>query len=254
MIDTHAHIYSEQFSDDRAEVVSRALNAGVKKILLPNIDLASLAGMDDLVKTYPNICYPMLGLHPCDVKESWEKDLEHLKTFFRKDYFIAIGEIGIDLYWDAAFKEQQMRAFALQIDWAKEFGLPIVIHVRDAFQEVFQVLDRKNDDRLRGVFHCFTGGLKEVQKIKEYEGFMFGIGGVVTFKNSGLDQVLKSIPLSSVLLETDAPYLAPAPKRGKRNEPALLPLIVERVAGIFGESERAIVQKTTENALDLFKL
>ncbi|MCC5923667.1 MAG: TatD family hydrolase [Crocinitomicaceae bacterium] len=254
MIDTHAHIYSDSFSEDRAEVIKRAIDAGVEKILLPNIDFNSLGGMDDLVNTYPNIFYPMLGLHPCEIKENWEQDLERLKSFYRKGYHVAIGEIGVDLYWDVTFKEHQMRAFAMQIDWAKEFDLPIVIHARDSFKEIFKVLDEYNDESLTGVFHCFTGGEEEVEKILEYGGFMFGIGGVVTFKNSGLDKVLGNIPLSAVLLETDAPYLAPAPKRGKRNEPALLPLVVEKIAAKYSKNKEDVIAQTTKNALKLFNL
>jgi TatD DNase family protein len=254
MIDTHAHIYSEQFAEDRSEVIQRALNAGVEKILLPNIDFDSLTGMDELVKNYPNVCYPMLGLHPCDVKATWEQDLKQLKSLYRKDYHVAIGEIGVDLYWDVSFKAEQMKAFAQQIAWAKEFGLPIVIHARDSFQAIFEVLDEQNDESLTGVFHCFTGCVDEVQKIQQYGGFKFGIGGVVTFKNSGLDKVLENVPITEILLETDAPYLAPAPNRGKRNEPAMLTFVVEKLAAIYAVKKEDIIAQTTQNALKLFKL
>lgn len=254
MIDTHAHIYSDKFSEDRSAVIQRALDVGIEKILLPNIDFDSLRGMDDLVAQYPNVCYPMLGLHPCDVKGTWGQDLAKLKKLYRKDYHIAVGEIGVDLYWDVSLKGEQMKAFAEQIAWAKEFQIPIVIHARDSFNEIFEVLDGCNDENLEGVFHCFTGGEHEVQKIMDYGSFMFGIGGVVTFKNSGLDKVLKTIPLSNVLLETDAPYLAPTPNRGKRNEPSFLTSVVARLAAVYEVPEEKIIAQTTKNAKSLFKL
>lgn len=253
-IDTHTHLYSSQFDEDRTEMIRRALNVGVEKLLLPNIDLESLAGMYALEKQFPENCFAMMGLHPCSVDADFEKTLAILKMELDKRKFIAIGEIGIDLYWDKTFLEQQKQAFAIQIEWAKELQIPIVIHARDSFQEIFEVLNQHNDERLTGVFHCFTGTEKEIEKIRSYGGFLFGIGGVVTFKKSGLDEVVKNLNLNELILETDSPYLAPSPHRGKRNESSYVPLIAEKLSDIFEVSLDKIAQTTSENAKKCFSL
>lgn len=253
-IDTHTHLYSSQFDEDRTEMIQRALDAGVKRLLLPNIDLESIEGMYALEKQFPENCFAMMGLHPCSVNADFEKTLSILKTELDKRKFIAIGEIGIDLFWDKTFLEQQKQAFAIQIEWAKEFQIPIVIHARDSFQEIFEVLDQHNDERLTGVFHCFTGTENEIEKIRSYGGFLFGIGGVVTFKKSGLDAVVKNLDLNEIILETDSPYLAPHPNRGKRNESSYIPLIAEKLSDIFETSIENIAQITSENAIKCFSL
>jgi TatD DNase family protein len=255
LIDTHTHLYSSQFDTDRIDAINNAIQQGVSKLLLPNIDLDSINGMHELVKQFPENCYPMMGLHPCSVDENWEKVLDEMETHFENGHsYIAVGEIGVDLYWDKTFKEQQIHAFERQITWAKKFNLPIVIHARDSFQEIFEVLDKLNDEKLSGVFHCFTGTLSDAHKILNYGGFKLGIGGVVTFKKSGLDEVLKEISLENIILETDSPYLAPTPHRGKRNESSFLPLIALKLSSIYGISENEIAQITTQNALNLFNL
>ena len=253
-IDTHTHLYSSQFDSDREDVIQRALDFGVDKFLLPNIDLESINGMYDLEQKYPKNCFAMMGLHPCSINENYLTILEKIKKELFSRKFIANGEIGIDLYWDKTFLEEQKKAFALQIDWAKELNIPIVIHARDSFQEIFDVLDLHNDINLKGIFHCFSGGLNEIEKIRSYGGFIFGIGGVLTFRKSGLDEVVKSIPLSEIVLETDSPHLAPTPHRGKRNESAYIPIIANQLAAIFETSIENIAKITTENAKKCFTL
>lgn len=254
LIDTHTHLYSSQFDEDRDAMIQRALDAGVEKLLLPNIDLNSIKGMYELERKYPNNCFPMMGLHPCSVDVTYLAVLDQLKQELFSRKFIAVGEIGIDLYWDKSFVEEQKHAFAMQIEWAKELQIPIVIHARDSFQEIFDVLDQHNDERLTGIFHCFTGGLLEIEKIRSYGGFIFGIGGVLTFKKSGLDEVVKHLDLSEIVLETDSPYLAPTPHRGKRNESAYLTLVAEKLSDIFETSVENIARITSENAKKCFSL
>jgi TatD DNase family protein len=254
-VDTHTHLYSSQFNEDRDVVIQNCLKHGVQKLLLPNIDLSSIEGMMDLVDKYPNICYPMMGLHPCSVDENVEQTLAQIEVYFHENHkFIAVGEIGIDLYWDKSFLKEQIKAFEIQINWAKKYRLPIVIHARDSFDEIFQVLDRLNDEYLRGVFHCFTGDLDQANKVIAYGGFKLGIGGVVTFKKSGLDEVLKNISLENIILETDSPYLAPTPYRGKRNQSTYIPIIAQKLSSIYGISEEEIGSITTQNAINLFNL
>lgn len=251
-IDTHTHLYSDAFAGDRDEMIRRALDAGVSKLLLPNIDVSSIAGMLELEQDYPQHCFPMMGLHPTSVKENWEEELAAIKERLFDRPFIAVGEIGIDLYWEKKYKEMQVAAFIEQINWAKELDLPIVIHARDSFPEIFEVLDEHNDERLKGVFHCFTGTAEDADKIRSYGRFLLGIGGVVTFKKSGLDAVLANIPLEELILETDSPYLAPSPHRGKRNESAYIPVIAEKVSDIYSVSVEKIAEITTRNAQQLF--
>jgi TatD DNase family protein len=253
-IDTHTHLYSSQFDQDREEVIQQSINNGVNKFLLPNIDKSSIQGMLSLQQKFPLNCYAMMGLHPCSVDQNWEQELEEIKTLLQQERIVAIGEIGIDLYWDKTYVEQQKEAFTRQISWAKEMNLPIVIHARDSFSEIYSVLDQVNDELLKGVFHCFTGSAEDVSKIQSYGGFKFGIGGVLTFKKSGLDEVAKNIPIEEILLETDAPYLAPTPHRGKRNESTYLPLIASKLSDIFEISEQEVARITSQNAMELFRL
>lgn len=252
-IDTHTHLYSEQFNEDRTEMIQRAIAAGVERLFLPNIDLESIAGMHALENQFPGQCFPMMGLHPCSVDANWEQVLTDMESQLNARPYVAIGEIGIDLYWDKTFVNEQKEAFRTQIRLAKERALPIVIHARDSFPEIYEVLDQENDERLTGIFHCFTGNQEDVAKIRSYGGFVFGIGGVVTYKKSELPEVLAQIPLDEVVLETDAPYLPPVPYRGKRNESAYLVHTAEKVAEVYGVSLQEIRERTTANALRIFK-
>jgi TatD DNase family protein len=254
-IDTHTHLFSDAFNDDRTDVVQRALKGGVQTLLLPNIDLESIEPMHDLVNQFPDHCYPMMGLHPGSVNENWEEDLEVIKGhLFSNRKYTAVGEIGMDLYWDKTFVRQQAEAFKRQVEWAKVLHLPIVIHAREAFDEIFEVLDVLNDDSLCGVFHCFTGSLAQAQRILDYGNFKLGIGGVLTYKKSGLDEVLAELPLECMVLETDSPYLPPVPHRGKRNESIYLLHIAERLAEVKNVSLKEVEELTSDNARALFKL
>jgi TatD DNase family protein len=252
-IDTHAHYYTSDFKYDLIEGIERCKANHISKILLPNIDTESIEPMFSLFGEYPETFYPMLGLHPGYVKGDWKNQLEIVRQNLETKEVIAIGEIGMDLFWDKTYIEQQKLAFEEQIDWAIEFDIPIVIHARDSFQEIFEILDKKNCDQLSGVFHCFTGTEKEVEKIQSYGNFYFGIGGVVTYKNSHLPEVVKNIPISQIVLETDSPYLPPVPYRGKRNEPSYLIHIAEKLAGIYQIGLDEIAHHTTQNAFQLFK-
>ena len=255
MIDTHAHIYSSKFDEDREEVVDRAEKKGVKYLLLPNIDLDSIGPMIDLCESHKN-CIPMMGLHPCSIDAGYSNTLEKIRIelFNSKEQYIAVGEIGIDLYWDKTYVQEQMDSFRKQIQWAKELKLPIVIHSRDSFPEIFQVLDQENDCDLSGVFHCFSGTENDAQHILSYGGFKMGIGGTITYKKSKLPDVIKNIDLEHILLETDSPYLAPRPFRGKRNESSYLRYVVTKLSEIYECSENEIIEKTTLNAEELFNI
>lgn len=254
LIDTHTHLYSAQFDEDRTEMIQRAIDAGVELLCLPNIDLESIAGMHALESQFPHRCHAMMGLHPCSVDEHWEETLSAMRSLIDQRAYIAIGEIGVDLYWDTTFREQQMEAFRVQIRWAKEKRWPIVIHARESFPEIFEVIDQENDDRLRGIFHCFTGTTDDAQRIDGYGGFLLGIGGVVTYKKSELPEVLRTVSPEKLVLETDAPYLPPTPFRGKRNESAYLLHTAEKVAEIYEMPLRALEEITTNNAIQLFGL
>jgi TatD DNase family protein len=252
-IDSHAHIYAEQFKTDRDEAISKASAAGVTQILMPNIDHTSVEVMLRTESDHPETCLAMMGLHPCSVQKHFEQELYGVENWLAKRKFIAIGETGIDLYWDKTFLAQQQEALRIQLGWARQYQIPIVLHTRDAFDETYQLVKEAQDGTLRGVFHCFSGTAEEAEKgIKA--GFYLGIGGVATFKNGGLDKVLPDIPLDKILLETDCPYLAPAPHRGKRNEPAYLPLIARRVAEIKGVALAELAHQCTENTKKLFNL
>ena len=254
IIDTHTHLYVEEFDTDYKEVIQRAIDYGVEKFFLPAIDSSYTDRMFRLQKEYPEHVYLMNGLHPCSVKENWQEEIAKVNALVSthsKDFY-AIGEIGIDLYWDKTFLVAQKEAFALQIRLAKEYHLPIVIHCREAFEETFEVLEKEKSDDLFGIFHCFTGNKEQALRAISF-GLKLGIGGVVTFKNGKIDTFLNEIPLKHLVLETDAPYLAPVPFRGKRNESSYLIYIVKKLAEIYNISENEIIKRTTNNALEIFK-
>lgn len=252
MIDTHTHIYLKQFDDDRAAMLERAREAGVKAFYLPNIDRESVKPLKALAAQADNI-YPMMGLHPSHVKEDYQEQLAVVFQELSGDTkYYAVGEIGMDLYWDKSFLDAQKKAFGIQIEKAKELGLPVVIHCREAFDETFEVLEALADERLYGIFHCFTGNLEQAQRAIGLN-LKLGIGGVVTFKNGGLDKVVEKLGLENLVLETDAPYLAPAPYRGKRNEPAHLVNICRRIAELHACPPEEVDRITTQNALQIFR-
>ncbi|MGB2086069.1 MAG: TatD family hydrolase [Flavobacteriaceae bacterium] len=252
MIDTHTHLYVEAFDEDRTEVIQSAIDSGVSKFYLPAIDSHYTKRMLDLASAYPEHIRLMSGLHPTHVKENAQEELAHVKEMLDKYPFCAVGEIGIDLYWEKRFLKAQQNAFDLQIQWAKAHHLPIVIHCRDAFDEVFEVLETHKGEDLFGIFHCFSGDFKAAQRAIDFN-LKLGIGGIVTFKNGKIDQFLNQLPLSSLVLETDAPYLAPTPYRGKRNESAYLPIIAQRLAELFALPLGEIVAQTTKNAEMVFQ-
>lgn len=253
IIDSHAHIYLPEFDVDRDDIILRAKAAGVQKILLPGIDSETIDAMLKLLQKEPNLCFAMMGLHPCSVKENYEEELKIVADYFANPNFkfIAVGECGLDYYWDKSFVDLQKKAFAYQINLAKKLQLPIVIHSRESIDDCIEMIAAHKDENLRGVFHCFSGNAVQLEKIIEL-GFYAGIGGVVTFKNGGLDKILTQKYLPHLLLETDAPYLAPVPFRGKRNEPAYLTHIVKKLSEIIGITEQEIVDRTTANANHLF--
>lgn len=250
MIDTHAHIYLPEFDNDRAAIVSNAAAAGITGIYLPAVDSATHEAMLQTEATYSS-CKSMMGLHPCSVKEEYKKELELVKNYFAQRNFIAVGETGLDFYWDKTFTIQQYEAFHQQIELAINYNLPVVIHSRNATDECIEVVAQYPN--LKGVFHCFSGNVQQAEKIIAMD-FMLGIGGVVTFKNSGLDKVIAAIGLSHVILETDAPYLAPVPFRGKRNEPAHTKLVAEKIAALLAVSIEEVARVTTQNAEKLFRI
>ena len=253
-IDTHTHLFVDAFDEDREEIVQNAIESGVEICLLPNIDVSTIEAMHALSKKYPKNCYPMMGLHPGSVDQNWKENLEIIRKHLFSEQYIAVGEIGMDLYWDKTFQNEQREAFRMQVEWAKELGLPIAIHARDAFQEICEVLDELNDERLKGVFHCFTGSSEDADKILSYGNFKLGIGGVLTYKNAKLDESLKNVKLDHLILETDSPYLTPVPYRGKRNESAYLVFIAQKLADIYGVTLKIIEEITTKNAKELFNI
>ena len=252
MIDTHSHIYSEEFDADRDEVILRAQHAGVTKIILPNVDSDSLPRLLKLEARYPDYCYAAVGLHPESVKENYQKELDVIREELERRKYIAVGEIGIDLYWDKTYQTEQILAFQTQVEWAIEFNLPVIIHVRNSHNETIQALKPYAGKGLKGIFHCFGGTPEEAAEIFSLGDFKLGIGGVVTFKNSGLAASLMHIPLEKLVLETDSPYLTPAPFRGKRNESAYTVLVAEKLAQVYDMSVGEIDRITTENARKLF--
>ncbi len=249
--DTHTHLYSDQFDKDRNEMMNRAKDAGVSRFFIPAIDSSYTESMLKLEAEYPDDVFLMMGLHPTSVKENYKEELAIVKKWIDQRNFYAIGEIGIDLYWDNNFLVQQQEAFRTQIQWAKEKKLPIVIHCREAFDEIFEVLEMEKSDDLFGIFHCFTGTLKQAQKAISYN-MKLGIGGVATFKNGKIDQFLHQIDIKHIVLETDAPYLAPTPFRGKRNESSYITQVVEKLAAIYEISFEEIAEITTQNSKDIF--
>ncbi len=254
-VDTHTHLFVEEFDTDREEAVKRAIEAGVTKLCLPCIKSSSVAPIMQMCAEYPGVCFPMLGLHPTDVDAGSDDELSVLKRLLDTcKEVIAIGEVGIDLYWDSTYRDRQIKVFETQIEWAREKNLPLVIHSRNAFDELLDTLTRCNANELTGVFHCFSGDEEQLLRLARFEGFMFGVGGVATYKKSNLPEVLRHLPLERVLLETDSPYLAPVPRRGKRNESAYIPYIAERVAQIYGTTVENVAAITTANAERLFAI
>ncbi|HEY5823701.1 MAG TPA: TatD family hydrolase [Cyclobacteriaceae bacterium] len=251
-IDTHAHVYSEEFKSDRDDLLARTAVANIGKVYMPNVDHTSIEGMFEIEESDPDRYISMMGLHPCSVKADFEKELAIVESWLSKRTFAAVGEMGTDLFWDKTFWEQQKEAFKIQVGWAKKYQLPIVIHCRESMNETIELLEPLLDGKLTGVFHCFTGSLEQAQRIISM-GFYLGLGGVTTFKNGGLDKVIPRLGLEQVVLETDSPYLAPVPNRGKRNEPSYIPIIAQRVADLKQMPLNQIQAITTTNALRLFK-
>jgi TatD DNase family protein len=257
MIDTHAHIYSKQFDKDREEMLSRAFEEGLTHIFMPNVDHESIDSMLELELKYPRQCYAMMGLHPCSVDKNFEKELYLVEDWLSKRHFTAVGEMGIDLYWDTSFVEQQIEAFKIQANWAKKYQLPLIIHSRskqdgEAMQLIIKLLQELKTDDLYGILHCFTGTVADAEQLIDL-GFSLGIGGVLTYKNSGLDQVVAQIPIEHLVVETDCPYLAPQPHRGKRNETAYTKLVIEKIATVKSVSIKEVAEQTSQNALKIFK-
>ncbi|OUS01357.1 hydrolase TatD [Flavobacteriales bacterium 33_180_T64] len=249
--DTHTHLYSEAFDDDRKAMIERAISQNVSRFFIPAIDSTYTDAMLRLEADFPEHIFLMMGLHPTSVKENYKKELLHVEEMLSKHHFYAIGEIGIDLYWDTSTLEIQKEAFKYQIQLAKQYDLPIVIHCRDAFDEIFEILEMVKDDKLFGIFHCFTGTIEQAHQAISYN-MKLGIGGVATFKNGKIDQFLKAIDLKHIVLETDSPYLAPKPYRGKRNESAYIIKVLEKLAEIYSVSEEKIAEITTENSKEIF--
>jgi TatD DNase family protein len=251
LTDTHTHLYYENDIEKRANLMQRCFDNSISRLFLPNVDADSVAKVFDLTAAFPENCYPMLGLHPCSVKGDWEKELDTIMNALGDHKIYAIGEIGIDLYWDKTTLGEQIKAFKKQINWAKALKLPIVIHCRDAFDEVFEVLEREQDDDLRGIFHCFTGNQEQAEKVIGLD-FYLGIGGVVTYKNGGLDKFLPNIDLKHIVLETDSPYLTPVPYRGKPNESSYLIYVAQKVAELHQINIETVADITTANSVKVF--
>lgn len=252
-IDTHTHLFEPEFAEDRESVVQRAVEAGVKTLCLPCITEASLSRMEEMCERFPGICYPMIGLHPTELGDDYQVVLDRMyKDLIGNDRYIAVGEVGLDFYWDDTRKKEQLDAFRQQIEWAVETGLPLAIHSRSAFEDLYNVMEEYRSKGLTGVFHCFSGDADEAQKLLSFDGFYLGIGGVVTYKKSTLPSVLADVPLERVVLETDSPYLAPVPRRGRRNESSYVPFVAQKLAEIYGCSVEEVAAVTTENARRLF--
>lgn len=263
LVDTHAHLYANQFDKDRAEMLKRALNDQVNRLFLPNVDSRSIAGLYDLVKNHPEHCFPMMGVHPCSIKENYKEELERAKTELDQApfKFYAVGEIGLDFYWDITFKEQQMEALRTQIQWAKEKKLPIVLHCRESMAETLAIVEEMNEEALTGIFHCFSGNLEQAHRVIALGGFYMGIGGVITYKKSKeLRSIVQALDLSHFVLETDAPYLAPEPYRSakdrslRRNESAYIVNIAKKIAEVKGVALETVAQITTTNAEKVFQI
>ena len=251
LIDTHSHLFLEEFDNDRKEVIERSIYQGIKKMILPNVDRITLKPMLEAVDINPEALFPAIGVHPCSIKEGFEEELKLLKILLTLRKYIAIGEIGLDLYWDKTFYAEQVIALEEQINWALDLNLPVILHCRETLDQTIEIVRKYKN--LKGVFHAFTGNESQAKEIVEM-GFYLGIGGVVTFKNSGLDKVVPSIPINNIVLETDSPYLTPTPFRGKRNEPLYVKLIAEKLAALHNLTIDEVTKATTQNAENLFKI
>jgi TatD DNase family protein len=252
LTDTHIHLYSKEFDAERTALIEKAISIGVKRFFLPNVDSESIPGLFQVEKQFPENCFPMMGLHPCSVNQTYQQELRVVEYWLNKRKFYAIGEIGIDLYWDKTFFEQQQDAFRTQINLAKKYNLPYVIHSRSSFDETMEIVNEFKEDNLKAVFHCFSGNVEQAEQVVSSGNFKLGIGGVVTFKNSGLDKVVEAIDLKHLVLETDAPYLAPMPYRGKRNDPNYLVFIAQKIAEIKNISLEEVAAITTQNSVEAF--
>jgi TatD DNase family protein len=252
LTDTHTHLYSKEFDVDRTLLIEKAINSGVSRFFLPNVDVASIPLMLEVEQQFSDNCFAMMGIHPCSVNANYENDLEVAEQWLNKRKFVAVGEIGIDLYWDKTFFKQQQVAFRKQIQWAKQYELPYIIHSRNSFDEVIEIVTEFKNDNIKAIFHCFSGNVQQAEQVIASGDFKLGIGGVVTFKNSGLDKVVEAIDLKHLVLETDAPYLAPAPHRGKRNDPDYLVLIAKKIAEIKNISIEEVAEITTQNSKYIF--
>jgi TatD DNase family protein len=252
MIDTHTHLYDAETIELQVEHIQRAINAGVQKMYMPNCDSSTIAGMMKLAEQFPDNCYPMMGLHPCYVKENYLQELRIVEEQLSEEHFSAVGEVGLDFYWDRTFAAEQKKAFEQQIDWALHYQLPVIIHSRSSTKECIDIIRRKQNGSLVTIFHCYSGTVEEAKDIVDLGGYL-GIGGVVTYKKTNLPEVLHAVSLDNIVLETDAPYLSPVPYRGKRNESTYLPIIAEKIAEIYQLSFADIVEKTTANAVKIFR-
>jgi TatD DNase family protein len=252
LTDTHTHLYSKEFDADRNVLIEKAMAVGVKRFFLPNVDSESIPGMFQVEKQFSSTCFAMMGLHPCSVNANYQRELQVVQYWLSKRKFVAVGEIGIDLYWDKTFFVQQQDAFRTQIQLARKYNLPYVIHSRNSFNEVMEIVNEFRDDTIKAIFHCFSGNVQQAEQVIATGSFKLGIGGVVTFKNSGLDKVVEAIDLKHLVLETDAPYLAPVPYRGKRNEPDYLLLVAKKIAEIKNISVEEVAVVTTKNSVEVF--
>jgi len=251
MIDTHAHIYLKELEPERAVMIERAKAAGVQRIYMPAIDSSEMDSLLETEQQYPDYCVAMMGLHPCYVKENYQDELALVENWLGKRQFAAVGEIGLDRYWDRSYDQQQLEAFRQQMEWALKYKLPVVIHTREAMEATIETVRPFAERGLRGIFHCFGGTVQEAEQIIEM-GFDLGIGGVLTYKKSGLAEVMQNIPIEALVLETDAPYLSPVPYRGKKNEPAFLPLVAQRLAEVKGLELTEVIERTSQRALEIF--
>ena len=251
-VDTHAHLYLDQFDEDIDQVIRRAQSSGLSKVYLPNIDLQSVTAMLELEEKYPGFCHSMIGLHPCSVTKDFERELREIGDWLLRRSFAGIGETGTDMYWDRTFREHQIESLKVQIGWAKQFHLPIILHSRDSLDLTIETIERSSSAELTGIFHCFSGSVEQARRIVDL-GFYIGVGGVLTFKNSNLSGILEQVPISRIVVETDSPYLAPVPHRGKRNEPSHIPIIAERLADVYNTDIGDIAKTTTDNARKIFR-
>jgi TatD DNase family protein len=252
LTDTHTHLYSKEFDADRDLLIEKAITAGVSRFFMPNVDSESIPGMFQVEKKFPSNCFAMMGLHPCSVNNRYQQELQVIEYWLEKRTFTAVGEIGIDLYWDKTYFVQQQDAFRRQIELAKKYGIPYVIHSRNSFDEVMEIVTEFKGENIKAIFHCFSGNAEQAQQVIALGNFKLGIGGVVTFKNSGLDKVVEAVDLKHIVLETDAPYLAPVPHRGKRNEPDYLLQIAKKIAEIKNVTVEEVAEVTTRNSVEVF--